>query len=81
MQPFEVRGVDDALVRLSAARVLGDALSTIEDDNVLISNEDLHRATDEAMGDAVADSIDVDEAVGRNLALLSSLSNGNRPHR
>jgi hypothetical protein len=81
MKPFEVRRVDNALVRLSAARMARDPLRAVEDQNFVVSNEDLHRATDQTMRDAVANGIDIDEAVACDLALLSSLPNGNRSYR
>jgi len=81
MKPFEVHRVDDALVRLSAARMARDPVCAVEDHNLVVSNEDLHRATDETMRDAVANGVYIDEAVACDLALLSSLPNGNRPCR
>lgn len=75
-QAREVGPVDDALMRLIAPRVPRDDGGAIEDYELAVTDEDFDPTADEAMRHAVANGVDVDKAVRRDAAILSTL-----PHR
>jgi hypothetical protein len=76
-----VRGIHDALMRLRAASVAGDDLVAVEDHDLVVADEHLHGATDESVRDAVANRVDIDEAVGGNDPRFSPLPHGLRACR
>ena len=64
----EVTGLDDARERLSNTAMPRDDLDTVEDHDLVVAEEHLDGPTNEAMRHAVANRLDVDEAVASGRA-------------
>ncbi len=67
--------IDDARVRLEATLMLCDELRAVEDLYVMLEHEHLDAAVHELKRNAVADRVDIDEAVARNTTLHAALAN------
>ena len=76
-----MRWVDHVRVRLERARVHGDEVLAVEDSHLRRRDERLDVIPDEAVGDAVADRVDVDERVVGHPPLQPATVGRQRPRR
>jgi hypothetical protein len=74
-----VTRISDALVWLGVTAMARDLDATVEDDDLVLADEDVDAVLHQAMRHAVANRVDVDEAVGRDAAAHAPLAN--RQHR
>jgi hypothetical protein len=72
-------GLDDSRERLTNTTMSRDHLNTVEDHDLVIAEEDLDSPANEAVRNAVANRLDIDERVRRDAPRQTLLAYGQRP--
>jgi hypothetical protein len=75
----EVAGLHDARERLANASMSRDDLNAVEDHDLVVAEENLDGPTNEAVRNAVANRLDVDEGIRRDAPGQTLLSHRQRP--
>ena len=77
-QARKMRGLGVARVRLVAARMPRNLMGALKNRNLVIADQDLDRALDEDMRHAIANRIDIDEAVIGDATRYAALTDRQR---